>query len=92
MMHPSVIALPLQLQPCTDAWRNRSSALVRPEPYSLRATTTSSHPQLRDLLVHTPEDGPAGAVFTACYDSLCSVDCYASVRSPLARTGVYGRC
>ncbi|GAA6016029.1 hypothetical protein JCM8202_005386 [Rhodotorula sphaerocarpa] len=61
-----------------DSMMHPSSALVRPEPYSLRATTTSSHPQLRDLLVHTPEDGPAGAVFTACYDSLCSVDCYAS--------------
>lgn len=43
----------------------------------MRATTTSSHPQLRDLLVFTPEAG--NAVTTVCYDSLCSVDLYAAV-------------
>ncbi|GAA5993078.1 hypothetical protein JCM10908_003093 [Rhodotorula pacifica] len=55
-----------------------SSTLVRPEPYSIRATTTSSHPQLRDLLVHIPEAGNAGGIASVCYDSICSVDCYAS--------------
>ncbi|BGP26492.1 WD repeat protein [Rhodotorula toruloides] len=53
-----------------------SSSLVRPNPYSVRVTTTSSHPQLRDLLVFTPEAG--NAVTTVCYDSLCSVDLYAA--------------
>ncbi|GAA5974783.1 hypothetical protein JCM11641_007263 [Rhodosporidiobolus odoratus] len=49
-----------------------SRSLVLPEPYSTRATTTSSHPQLRDLLVYAPEAG--NVVNTVCYDSLCSVD------------------
>ncbi|GAA5867087.1 hypothetical protein JCM3774_004389 [Rhodotorula dairenensis] len=55
-----------------------STTLVRPEPYSLRATTTSSHPQLRDLLAYIPEAGIAGGIASVCYDSICSVDCYAS--------------
>ncbi|BGP42132.1 hypothetical protein JCM10450v2_006218 [Rhodotorula kratochvilovae] len=53
-----------------------TSCLVRPHPYSVRATTTASHPQLRDLLVHTPEAG--NAVALVCYDSVCSVDLYAA--------------
>ncbi|GAA5832740.1 hypothetical protein JCM11251_005746 [Rhodosporidiobolus azoricus] len=53
-----------------------SNCLVLPQPYSVRATTTSSHPQLRDLLVFTPDAGNSLAV--VCYDSFCSVDLYAS--------------
>ncbi|GAA6015012.1 hypothetical protein JCM10207_008704 [Rhodosporidiobolus poonsookiae] len=53
-----------------------SNALVRTEPYSTRATSTSTHPQLRDLVVYTPEAG--NAVSVICYDSLCSVDLWSS--------------
>ncbi|GAA6046896.1 hypothetical protein JCM3770_003417 [Rhodotorula araucariae] len=53
-----------------------SRCLVRPHPYSVRATTTASHPQLRDLVVHTPEAG--NTVALVCYDSVCSVDLYAA--------------
>ncbi|KAG0663705.1 hypothetical protein C6P46_002274 [Rhodotorula mucilaginosa] len=55
-----------------------STTLLRPEPYSLRATTTSSHPQLRDLLAYIPEAGIAGGIASVCYDSICTVDGYAS--------------
>ncbi|BGP18509.1 hypothetical protein JCM10213v2_006575 [Rhodosporidiobolus nylandii] len=51
-----------------------SDSLVLPIPYSIRATTTSSHPQLRDLVVFTPQAEGGNAVTTVCYDSLCSVD------------------
>lgn len=36
--------------------------------------------QLRDLLAYIPEAGIAGGIASVCYDSICSVDCYASVR------------
>ncbi|GAA5942848.1 hypothetical protein JCM3775_001520 [Rhodotorula graminis] len=49
--------------------------LLRPHPWSVRATTTASHPQLRDLLAYTPEAG--NAVSLVCYDSICSVSLYA---------------
>ncbi|TNY22955.1 hypothetical protein DMC30DRAFT_95532 [Rhodotorula diobovata] len=52
-----------------------SNSLLRPHPYSVRATTTASHPQLRDLVVYTPEAG--NAVSLVCYDSICSVSLYA---------------
>ncbi|GJN92591.1 hypothetical protein Rhopal_005626-T1 [Rhodotorula paludigena] len=53
-----------------------SSTLVRRPTYSVRATTTPSHPQLRDLLVFTPEAG--NTVSLVCFDSICSVDLYAT--------------
>ncbi|GAA6031578.1 hypothetical protein JCM8097_006531 [Rhodosporidiobolus ruineniae] len=51
-----------------------SSCLVLPQPYSVRATTTSSHPQLRDLIALTPDGGNCAVL--VCYDSLCCVDLY----------------
>ncbi|GAA5859499.1 hypothetical protein JCM8547_006851 [Rhodosporidiobolus lusitaniae] len=53
-----------------------TNSLVLPQPYSTRATTTSSHPQLRDLLI-LPADGGNVAV-SVCYESLCSVDLWGS--------------
>ncbi|GAA5901767.1 hypothetical protein JCM8208_003581 [Rhodotorula glutinis] len=52
-----------------------TTTLLRPHPWSVRATTTASHPQLRDLLAYTPEAG--NAVSLVCYDSICSVSLYA---------------
>ncbi|GAA5890855.1 hypothetical protein JCM5296_003443 [Sporobolomyces johnsonii] len=60
--------------------------LVLTPPYSTRVTTTSSHPQLRDLLCFTPSPSPSStrsdnSVTVVCYDSLAS-HCLYSSRPP----------
>ncbi|GAA6063647.1 hypothetical protein JCM10212_007047 [Sporobolomyces blumeae] len=68
-----------------------SRNLVLQDPYSSRVTTTSSHPQLRDLLVFTPAAQPSASsskapavdnsITTVTYDSLAS-HCLYSSRTP----------
>ncbi|GAA5919382.1 hypothetical protein JCM1841_005980 [Sporobolomyces salmonicolor] len=62
----------------------RTNDLVLTPPYSSRVTTTSSHPQLRDLLCFTPSPSPTqsdNSVTVVCYDSLAS-HCLYSSRPP----------
>ncbi|GAA5938901.1 uncharacterized protein JCM15063_004902 [Sporobolomyces koalae] len=59
----------------------RTQHLVLPDPYASRVTTTSSHPQLRDLLVFTPTTASEdNSVTCATYDSLASHSLYHDCR------------
>ncbi|KAM0790727.1 hypothetical protein ACM66B_004582 [Microbotryomycetes sp. NB124-2] len=55
---------------------------VLPDPFSVRAVCTPAHPQLRDLVIYTPE--APDSVSVVCYDAVARVDLCA--RSPTVYT------